>query len=475
MLPSLARFRSMGTASYTPPPYQYGFADPEQYQARTKPGLTESVVHEISTLKGEPSWMLEQRLRALETFWEKPTPTWGADLSEIDFDEITYFLRAHDTAERSWDEVPEKIKETFERIGVPQAEREYLAGSGAQYDSESVYHNLSEEWKALGVIFCDLDTALREHPQLVQRYFGTLVPAADNTFAALNSAVWSGGSFVYVPEDVHVTMPLQAYFRINAQKAGQFERTLIIVEAGANVHYVEGCSAPSYSAGSLHAAVVEVFAAQGSRVRYTTVQNWSDNVYNLVTKRARAQAGATVEWVDCNLGSRVTMKYPAVQLVGEGAHAEVLSLALAGPGQHQDAGSKIHHLAPNTTSTITSKSVSFGGGRSSYRGLVVGNRASKGMRSRVVCDALLIDGESRSDTYPTIDIAQPDSTVEHEASVSAIAEAQLSYLRSRGLTEAEAASLMVHGFLEPVIKQLPMEFAVEMNRLIELQMEGSVG
>jgi Fe-S cluster assembly protein SufB len=461
--------------TFTPTSYRYGFSDPEAYLARTPKGLSEEVVRAISAFKKEPQWMLEKRLEAYRLFCEKPMPTWGADLSELNFDEMTYFLRAGDRPERSWDDVPEHIKTTFERIGVPEAERKYLAGVGAQYESEVVYHSLKEEWEQQGVIFVDMDTAVREHPELVKQHFGTLIPANDNKFAALNTAVWSGGSFVYVPAGVNVTIPLQAYFRINARNAGQFERTLIIVEPSAHVHYIEGCSAPIYSTDSLHAAVVEVIVKEGSRARYTTIQNWSANVYNLVTKRATAQKNATMEWVDCNLGSKVTMKYPSVFLIGEGARAEVLSLALAGESQHQDAGSKIFHLAPNTSSIITSKSVSHSGGRTSYRGIVKGNKRSKGMSSKVVCDALLLDDQSQSDTYPTIDIQQPHARMEHEATVSKVAADQLFYLQSRGFNEAEANALVVNGFLEPIVKELPMEYAVEMNRLIELQMEGSVG
>lgn len=461
--------------TFAPSQYRYGFSDPEEYLARTPRGLTEETVRAISAYKKEPVWMLEKRLEAFKIFLEKPMPPWGADLSELNFEEMTYFLRAQDRPERSWSDVPEHIKTTFEKIGVPEAERKFLAGVGAQYESEVVYHSLKQEWEDQGVIFLDMDTALREHEAVVRQYFGTLVPANDNKFAALNTAVWSGGSFVFIPKGVKLTIPLQAYFRINARNAGQFERTLIIVEEGAQVHYVEGCSAPIYSTDSLHAAVVEVIVKEGARARYTTIQNWSSNVYNLVTKRSTAQKNATMEWVDCNLGSKVTMKYPSVFLLGEGARAEILSLALAGEGQHQDAGSKIFHLAPNTSSIITSKSVSHKGGRTSYRGIVKGNARSKGMTSKVVCDALLIDEQSRSDTYPTMEIAQPHSQVEHEASVSKLAAEQLFYLRSRGLSESEASALIINGFLEPIVKELPMEYAVEMNRLVALQMEGSVG
>ena len=465
----------MPTPNFTVTPYKYGFSDPEDYLARTPKGLNEEVIRAISAYKQEPAWMLEKRQAAYKIFLEKPLPTWGGDLSQLNFDEMTYFLRAQDRPSRSWEDVPEGLKNTFDRLGVPEAEKKYLAGVGAQYESEVIYHNLQEEWASQGVIFTDTDTALREHPEIIKQYFGTIIPANDHKFAALNTAVWSGGSFVYIPKGVHVDIPLQAYFRINARNAGQFERTLIIAEEGSYVHYVEGCSAPIYSTDSLHSAVVEVIVKPGARVRYTTIQNWSSNVYNLVTKRAVAHKNATMEWVDCNLGSKLTMKYPAVFLVGEGARAEVLSLAVAGPGQHQDAGAKVIHLAPNTSSIITSKSVSHGGGRTSYRGLVKTNSKAVGATSKVVCDALLLDETSRSDTYPTIDINQPQTQIEHEATVSKIGEEQLFYLRSRGLSEAEASGLVINGFIEPIVKELPMEYAVEMNRLIELQMEGSVG
>ena len=463
------------TTTFTVPDYKYGFSDPEEYLARTPKGLSEQTVQAISAFKKEPAWMLEKRLSAYNLFLEKPIPTWGGDLSHLDFAEMTYFLRAQDKPTRSWDEVPQTVRDTFDRLGVPQAERSHLAGVGAQYESEVVYHNLQEEWSALGVIFLDTDTALKEHEEIIRTHFGTIVPASDNTFAALNTAVWSGGSFVYVPAGVHISIPLQAYFRINARNAGQFERTLIIAEEGSYVHYVEGCSAPTYSSDSLHSAVVEVIVKKGARVRYTTIQNWSSNVYNLVTKRAIAHEQATMEWVDCNLGSRLTMKYPSVFLIGRGARAEILSLALAGPDQHQDAGAKVIHMAPDTSSYITSKSVSHGGGRTSYRGLVKSTTKATNITSKVVCDALILDDTSRSDTYPTMDINNPNSHIEHEATVSKIGEEQLFYLRSRGLSESEASSLIVNGFLEPIVKELPMEYAVEMNRLIELQMEGSVG
>lgn len=463
------------TQTFTPSDYRYGFSDPEAYLARTPKGLTETTVRAISAYKQEPAWMLDKRLAALRVFQEKPMPTWGADLSHINFDEIVYFLRATDRPLRNWDEVPDQIKKTFDYIGVPEAEKKFLAGAAAQYDSEAVYHNLKQEWESQGVVFLDMDTALREHPEIVKQYFGTLVPAHDNKFAALNTAVWSGGSFVYVPAGVKLEIPLQAYFRINARNAGQFERTLIIVEEGAQVHYVEGCSAPVYTTDSLHAAVVEVVVKAGARARYTTIQNWSGDVYNLVTKRATAQRDATMEWVDCNLGSKITMKYPSVYLLGEGARAEVLSLALAGHNQHQDAGTKIFHFAPNTSSVVTSKSVSHSGGRTSYRGLIKSSSKATNANSKVICDALLLDETSVSDTYPSMDINNPNCQIEHEASVSKVGEEQLFYLRSRGLSERDATALIINGFIEPIVKKLPMEYAVEMNRLIELQMEGSVG
>jgi Fe-S cluster assembly protein SufB len=465
----------MAHSSFTSTPYRYGFSDPEDYLARTPKGITEETVRAISALKHEPEWMLEKRLAAFKIFLEKPMPPWGADLSGLNFEEMTYFLRASDRPERSWDDVPDQVRTTFDRLGVPEAERMFLAGVGAQYESEVVYHSLQQEWADKGVLFLDTDTAVREQPEMIQRYFGTIIPARDNKFAALNTAVWSGGSFVYIPKGVHVTIPLQAYFRINAKNSGQFERTLIIAEEGSYVHYVEGCSAPTYSSDSLHSAVVEVVCMAGSRVRYTTIQNWSDNVYNLVTKRAVAYRDATMEWVDCNLGSKVTMKYPSVILTEPGARAEILSLALAGHNQTQDAGAKVIHLAPNTSSLITSKSVSHSGGQTSYRGLVRTNAKAKNSTSKVVCDALILDDQSRSDTYPTIEVGERHCQIEHEATVSKIGEEQLFYLRSRGLSEAEASALIVNGFLEPIVKELPMEYAVEMNRLIELQMEGSVG
>jgi len=455
--------------------YRYGFHDERTPVYETKPGLSPAVVEEISSLKNEPEWMREFRLQALKVFEAKPLPTWGADLSKIDFGKTIYYARPWDKKASSWEEVPEDIKNTFEKIGVPEAERKFFAGVTAQYDSDVVYHALQKNLERQGVIFTDTDTALREHPGLFRQYFGTVVPVGDNKFAALNSACWSGGSFIYVPPGVKVEMPLQAYFRINAKNFGQFERTLIIADEGSEVNYLEGCTAPVYSTDSLHSAVVEIIAKPYSRIRYTTIQNWSRNVYNLVTKRARAEEGAFVEWVDCNLGSCVTMKYPSVVLASRGARADTLSIALAGPGQHQDAGAKMIHLAPETHSNVTSKSVAFGGGRTSYRGLarVIGGATNS--RVGVRCDALLLDPQSRSDTYPTMKIDEKKVRVEHEASVSKIGEKELFYLRSRGLSEVDAASLVVTGFFEPLMKYLPVDYAVEMNRLIKLEMEGSVG
>jgi Fe-S cluster assembly protein SufB len=454
---------------------KYGFFDPEKYVFKAKKGLNREIVEEISWMKNEPDWMRQYRLRALETFYQKPMPQWGGNLNDIDFDDIYYFLRATDKSERSWEDVPDDIKKTFDRLGIPEAERKFLSGVGAQYESEVVYHNIKESLSKQGVIFLGMDQALAEHPDLVKKYFGTVIPSADNKFAALNSAVWSGGSFIYVPKGVHVEMPLQAYFRINAQNMGQFERTLIIADEGSFCHYIEGCTAPIYSSDSLHSAVVEIIIHKGARVRYTTIQNWSSNVYNLVTKRAVAYEDATMEWVDCNLGSKLTMKYPSVYMMGKGAHGEILSVAFAGKGQHQDAGGKVVHGAPHTSSVITSKSISKDGGRASYRGLLKVYPNAIGSKSNVRCDALLLDETSRSDTYPYIEVDEDDVTIGHEASVSKIGEEQLFYLMSRGLSEAEAATMIVSGFIEPIVKELPMEFAVEMNRLIQLQMEGSVG
>jgi Fe-S cluster assembly protein SufB len=455
---------------------RFGFHDPEtDYAYKAPKGLSREVVESISSYKDEPEWMREFRLKALDHFMERPTPTWGGNLGQIDWDDIHYFVRASEKNSRSWDEVPEDIKKTFDRLGIPEAERKFLSGVGAQYESEVVYHQVREDLEKQGVIFMDMDSGLREHEDIVREYWATVIPPNDNKLAALNSAVWSGGSFVYVPAGVKVEMPLQAYFRINTENMGQFERTLIIAEEGADVHYVEGCTAPVYSTDSLHSAVVEIIAKPGAHIRYTTVQNWSHNVYNLVTKRAVAQEGATMEWVDCNLGSKLTMKYPSIYLLGPEAHGEILSIAFAGQGQHQDAGGKIIHGAPRTTSSIFAKSISKDGGRGTYRGLLEIAKGATEARSKVVCDALLLDEESRSDTYPTIRIDENDANVGHEASVSKIGEEQLFYLQAHGLDEEEASKMIVNGFIEPITKELPMEYAVEMNRLIELQMEGSIG
>jgi Fe-S cluster assembly protein SufB len=455
---------------------KFGFHDPESgYAYKAPKGLNREVVENISEYKDEPQWMRDFRLKALEHFMDRPTPQWGGNLNQIDWDDIHYFVRASDKNSRDWSEVPEDIKNTFDRLGIPEAERKFLAGVGAQYESEVVYHQVNEKLEAQGVIFTDMDTALREHEDLVREYWATIIPPNDNKLAALNSAVWSGGSFVYVPKGVKVDMPLQAYFRINTENMGQFERTLIIAEEGSDVHYIEGCTAPVYSSDSLHSAVVEIVAKPGARVRYTTVQNWSQNVFNLVTKRAVAHEDATMEWVDCNLGSKLTMKYPSIYLLGERAHGEILSIAFAGKGQHQDAGGKIIHAAPNTTSSIFSKSISKDAGRATYRGLLEIAKGATGAKSKVVCDALLLDPDSRSDTYPTIRIGEDDVDVGHEATVSKIGEEQIFYLQSRGLDEEEASKMIVNGFIEPITKELPMEYAVEMNRLIELQMEGSIG
>ena len=455
--------------------YKYGFRDEMTYAFESGKGLTRAVVEQISEMKNEPSWMRELRLKALEVFWQKPTPQWGGDLTQLDYNDIRYYMKAADRQGKTWDDVPSEIKNTFERLGIPEAERKFLAGVGAQYESEVVYHSLREDLAKKGVIFVDTDTALREYPDLLREYFATIIPIHDNKFAALNSAVWSGGSFIYVPKGVKIEFPLQAYFRINAENMGQFERTLIIVEEGAQVHYVEGCTAPIYSTESLHSAVVEIVVKKGGRCRYTTIQNWANNIYNLVTKRAVAHEDALMEWVDGNLGSRLTMKYPAVYMVGKGARGEILSIAFAGKGQHQDAGAKVVHAAPYTSSRIISKSISKNGGRASYRGLLKVAQGAHGSKSNVVCDALILDSSSRSDTYPYIEIDEDDVKVGHEASVSKIGEEQLFYLMSRGLSEAEASTLIVSGFIEPLVKELPMEYAVEMNKLIQLQMEGSVG
>ncbi len=455
--------------------YAAGFSMPENYVFKSRKGLDQQVVEQISEMKGEPDWMRQFRLKSLEHFLKRPMPTWGADLSAINFDDIYYYIKPMQAQGKTWEEVPADIKETFDRLGIPEAERKFLAGVTAQYESEAVYHKVREDLEKLGVIFTDMDTALREHPDIVKEYFGTIIPYTDNKFAALNSAVWSGGSFVYVPEGVKVEIPLQAYFRINAQNMGQFERTLIIAAPGSYVHYVEGCTAPTYASDSLHSAVVEIIVQKGARVRYTTIQNWSKNVYNLVTKRAAAYADATMEWVDGNLGSKVTMKYPAVLLMEPGARGEVLSVAFAGNGMHQDAGAKVTHLAPHTSSQILSKSISKGTGRASYRGLVRVNPNAHHSKSNVRCDALLLDEEARTDTYPTMRLENSQVEIGHEATVSKVGEEQLFYLMSRGLSENEAYSMIVNGFIEPITKELPMEYAVELNRLIQLEMEGSVG
>ena len=455
--------------------YKFGFHNPEKAVFKTPKGLSPQIVQAISHFKNEPEWMLKLRLQALMIFQNKSMPNWGADLSGINFDNLYYYISPSEKKFRNWEDVPADIKDTYDKIGIPQAERKFLAGVGAQYDSEVIYHRLKDKWEKLGVIFTDTDTALQKYPDLVREYFGTIIPAADNKFAALNSAVWSGGSFVYIPKGVHVSIPLQAYFRINAANMGQFERTLIIAEEGSYVSYIEGCTAPIYSTDSLHSAVVEIIVKKGARVRYTTIQNWSNNVYNLVTKRMLIEEEAFGEWIDGNLGSKVTMKYPSLYLTGKGARGEVLSLAFAGRGQHQDAGGKAMHFAPYTTSTITSKSVSVNGGRSSYRGMVKIINGAKGSKSFVRCDALLLDELSRSDTYPVNIVNEQDVTLGHEASVSKIGEQQLFYLMSRGIEEAQATSLIVNGFIEPIVKELPLEYAVELNRLINLSMEGSVG
>ncbi len=455
---------------------KFGFHDSETgYAYKAPKGLSREVVESISEYKDEPQWMREFRLRALEHFERRPTPTWGGDLAQIDWDDIHYFVRAPERASRDWDEVPEEIKNTFDRLGIPEAERKFLAGVGAQYESEVVYHQVREDLEKQGVIFLDMDSGLREHEELVREHWATVIPPNDNKLAALNSAVWSGGSFIYVPKGVSIDFPLQAYFRINAERMGQFERTLIIVDEGASVHYVEGCTAPMYSSESLHSAVVEIIVKKHARCRYTTIQNWANNIYNLVTKRAMAYEGALMEWIDGNLGSQLTMKYPAVYMMGPKAHGEILSIAFAGHGQTLDAGGKVVHGAPNTSSKIISKSISKNGGRASYRGLLKVAKGATGSKSTVVCDALLLDDHSRSDTYPYIEIDEQDVQVGHEASVSKVNEEQLFYLMSRGLGEEEAATMIVSGFIEPMVKELPMEYAVEMNRLIQLQMEGSIG
>lgn len=465
----------MSNGVVVPNDYKYGFSKPENYVFKSRRGLDKSVVEQISAMKNEPEWMREKRLRALEIFLSKKMPSWGADLSTIDFDNIFYYIKPTTKRMTSWKDLPKDIRDTYDAIGIPEAEKKFLGGVTAQYESESVYHSFQKQWEDKGVIFTDMDTGLREYGDLVKQYFGRSIPAADNKFAALNSAVWSGGSFIYVPPGVSVDIPLQAYFRINAANMGQFERTLIIVDEGAYVHYVEGCTAPVYSTDSLHAAVVEIFVKKGARCRYTTIQNWSSNVYNLVTKRAFVEEEGTMEWVDGNIGSKITMKYPSCYLVGRRARGEILSLALANSGQHQDAGGKLMFLAPDTSGEIISKSVSVNGGRTSYRGLVKIIKNAERVKCNVRCDALILDEKSRSDTYPTMQVAEDNVRIGHEASVSRIDAEQLFYLMSRGLSEVEATSLIVNGFIEPIVKELPLEYAVELNRLIALNMENSVG
>lgn len=456
--------------------YKYGFHDrDDNYTFKSERGLSRAVVENISRMKQEPQWMLDFRLKALEHYQNRPMPNWGPSLKDLDFDNIYYYVKPTDKSEKSWDDVPDDIKRTFDKLGVPEAERKFLAGLGAQYESEMVYHSIQEHLEKQGVIFLSIEDGLRQYPDLFREYFGTVIPPEDNKFAALNSAVWSGGSFVYVPKGVKVDMPLQAYFRLNTANVGQFERTLIIVEEGASVHYVEGCTAPQYTTDSFHSGVIEIIVKKGARSRYSTIQNWSTNVYNLVTQRAKVFENASHEWVDANLGSKITMKYPSCYLMEPGARGEMLSMAFAGPGQTQDAGGKMYHFAPNTTSKVTSKSISKGGGRASFRGLLKVYKGSKGVKSNTVCDALLLDPQSRSDTYPYIEIDEDDVTIGHEASVSKVGDEQLFYLMSRGLSEEAAITMVVSGFIEPLVKELPMEYAVEMNRLIALQMEGSIG
>jgi len=457
--------------------YKYGFVDEEQHVFRTEPGLSEEVVRQISKHKDEPEWMLEFRLKALEIYESKPMPKWGGDLSGLQdtLDEIYFYVRPQDRMEHSWDDVPEKIKETFQKLGIPEAEQKVLAGVGAQYESEMVYHSLKKEWDEKGVIFDSIEDGLKKHPELFRKYFGTVIPTADNKFSAMNSAVWSGGSFVYIPPGVELDTPLQAYFRVNQELMGQFERTLIIAGEGSRAHYIEGCTAPTYSTDSFHSGVIEIVVEKDAHFRYTTIQNWSNNMYNLVTQRALVHERATMEWLDGNLGSKLTMKYPSCYLIGEGAHGNILSIAYAGDGQHQDTGGKIIHAAPNTTSSIVSKSISKGTGRSSYRGLLQVHDGARNARSNVECDALLIDETAKTDTYPYIEIDEKSAHIGHEATVSKIGDEQLFYLMSRGMAEEEAMALIVRGFIEPIAKLLPLEYAVELNRLIELEMEGSVG
>lgn len=456
--------------------YEFGWADSDVAGSSARRGINEEVVTDISDRKDEPEWMKNFRLKGYNFFTKKPMPSFGADLSEIHFDNIKYFVRSTEKQAQSWEDLPEDIRNTYEKLGIPEAERQRLvAGVAAQYESEVVYHQIREDLEAQGVIFLDTDTALKEHPEIFKEYFGTVIPAGDNKFAALNTAVWSGGSFVYVPPGVHVEIPLQAYFRINTENMGQFERTMIIADEGSYVHYIEGCTAPIYKSDSLHSAVVEIIVKKNARVRYTTIQNWSNNVYNLVTKRAIAHEGATMEWIDGNIGSKVTMKYPSVILAGEHARGETLSVAFAGEGQHQDAGAKMIHIAPNTSSSIVSKSIARAGGRSSYRGEVKVHAGAKNSKNTVMCDALLVDTISRSDTYPAIDVREDDVTMGHEATVSQVSEEQLFYLQSRGIELDEAMAMIVRGFIEPIAKELPMEYALELNKLIEMQMEGAVG
>ena len=457
--------------------YKYDFVTDAEPVYRARKGLSEEVVREISAYKEEPEWMLNSRLKALQVYKSKPMPTWGGNLSELDavLDEIYFYVRPQDRMEHSWEDVPEEIKDTFEKLGIPEAERKILAGVGAQYESEMVYHSLREEWEKQGVIFDSIEDGLKNHPDLFREYFGTVIPTQDNKFAAMNAAVWSGGSFVYIPPGVHLDTPLQAYFRVNQERMGQFERTLIICDEGASAHYIEGCTAPVYSTESFHSGVIEIVVKKNARFRYTTIQNWSNNMYNLVTQRAVVHEGANMEWLDGNLGSKLTMKYPSCYLVGEGAHGEILSIAYSGDGQHQDTGGKVVHVAPHTTSSIISKSISKGHGRSTYRGLCKVHEGAHHARSNVECDALLINDTSRTDTYPYIEIEENDANVGHEASVSKIGEEQLFYLTSRGISEEEAMAMIVRGFIEPIAKELPLEYAVELNRLIELEMEGSVG
>ena len=455
--------------------YKYGFVDKDVSVFRSERGLTKEIVEEISSMKNEPQWMLDYRLKSLALFYKMPTPQWGGDLEPLDFDEITYYVKPSEATETSWDEVPEEIKRTFDKLGIPEAEQKYLAGVSAQYESEVVYHNMKQELTDMGIVFKDMDSALRENEELVKEYWATVIPNSDNKFAALNSAVWSGGSFIYVPPNTKVESPLQAYFRINSENMGQFERTLIIVDEGASVHYVEGCTAPVFTTSSLHSAVVEIIVKENAYCRYTTIQNWANNVYNLVTKRAVVDAHGTMEWIDGNIGSRLTMKYPAVFLRGEGARGMTLSIAISGKGQHQDAGAKMYHLAPNTSSTIISKSISQNGGKGTYRGMVHFGRNADGARANIECDALLMDNISVSDTIPYNEILNDNISLEHEASVSKVSEEQLFYLMSRGIPELEAIEIIVMGFIEPFTKELPMEYAVEMNRLIKFEMEGSIG